>query len=326
MSAMNQPDRLSIEDYLAGELVSETKLEYVAGAVYAMAGASNRHNAIVGNAFGQLFLGLRGKPCRPFNSDTKVRIDLGNGTRFFYPDAMVVCDRNPDEDSFQQQPVVILEVLSPTTRRLDLEEKYQAYLQIPSLRVLLFIEQDLPAVACHRRQSHGAFAQVPWAVAEGRRTILMDWRGIADSPDDGTTEAAIDAFRLDNVSCTTASWNPIGTGCTSGTSAPVLTALNLPSLGNTFITRVNGIGFGIPAMIVSTTPTLASLPFPEFATGCFLFVQPDVITVLTPSAGQAFYFLPIPNNLALDGVRVYQQTIEFGTPWTMSAAGYAEIH
>ncbi|MEZ6038564.1 MAG: hypothetical protein R3F29_13870 [Planctomycetota bacterium] len=153
----------------------------------------------------------------------------------------------------------------------------------------------------------------------------MRW-SVADSPNDGTTEAAIDAFRLDNVYCTVASWNPIGTGCSSGTSNPQLTALNVPSLGSTFITRVNGLGFGIPAMLVSTTPVLAPLPFPEFASGCFLFVQPDVLTVLTPSSGLALYFLPIPNNLALDGVRVYQQAIEFGAPWTMTAAGYAEIH
>lgn len=179
---MNQ---LPVEDYLAGELVSETKHEYVAGAVYAIAGASNRHNAIAGNAFGQLFVGLQGRPCRPFNSDTKVRIDLGDGTRFFYPDAMVVCDSNADEDSFQQHPVVILEVLSPTTRRLDLGEKYQAHLQIPSLRVLLFIEQDHPAVTCHRRQPHGAFAQ----------EVMQGLDAVIDLPEIDTTLGLADIYQ-----------------------------------------------------------------------------------------------------------------------------------
>ena len=159
MGAIKPPEPISVEAYLEGELVSETKHEYVAGAIYAMAGANNRHNAIAGNALVSFANGLRGKPCRPFNSDTKVRIDLGDGVRFFYPDASVVCEGNADEESFQQKPVVIVEVLSPSTRRTDLGEKYQAYLALPSLKVLLYVEPDLPAVTCHRRQPNGAFAQ-----------------------------------------------------------------------------------------------------------------------------------------------------------------------
>jgi Uma2 family endonuclease len=159
MSALKHPAPTSVEDYLAGELISEVKHEYLGGDVHAMAGASNRHNKVAGNAFLAFGVALRGKPCRPFNSDTKVRIHYFNHTRFYYPDAMVVCDENRDEDQWQDRPVVIVEVLSESTRRTDLAEKRDAYLTIPSLRVLIFAEPDRPALIVHRREAEGGFVR-----------------------------------------------------------------------------------------------------------------------------------------------------------------------
>lgn len=100
---------------------------------------------------------LRGKSCQPFNSDTKVRIEFPDHTRFYYPDAMVVCQTNPDTDHFQNLPVVIIEVLSESTRRTDLGEKRDAYLTIPSLKVLLLVDVDSPSVALYRRVAEGGF-------------------------------------------------------------------------------------------------------------------------------------------------------------------------
>ena len=77
---------ISTEEYLRGELESDVKHEYVAGAVYAMAGAKNQHNEVAGNVFAALHARLRGKPCRPCNSYTKVRIRLPGELRFNYPD------------------------------------------------------------------------------------------------------------------------------------------------------------------------------------------------------------------------------------------------
>jgi Uma2 family endonuclease len=71
---------------------------------------------------------------------------------------MVVCHPNPATDHYQNQPVVIIEVLSDSTRRTDLGEKRDAYLTIQSLRVLLFVEPDFPAVTVHRRKPEGGFA------------------------------------------------------------------------------------------------------------------------------------------------------------------------
>jgi len=158
MTALAKASPLSIADYLAGEEVSDVKHEYLGGTVHAMAGATNRHNIIAGNAFGLLFGQLRGKPCQPFNGDTKVRIEFPDHTRFYYPDAMVVCHPNPSNDHFQDQPVVVIEVLSDSTRRADLGEKRDAYLTISSLKVLLLVEPDSASVTVHRRRSEGGFA------------------------------------------------------------------------------------------------------------------------------------------------------------------------
>lgn len=158
MTAVKPPITLSIADYLAGEEVSDGKHEYLGGTVHAMAGASNQHNAIAVNALLALGSQLRGKSCRPFSSDTKVRIEYPDHTRFYYPDALVVCHSNPSTDHFQDRPVLIIEVLSDSTRRTDLGEKRDAYLTIPSLKVLIFVESEAPAVILHRRKPDGGFA------------------------------------------------------------------------------------------------------------------------------------------------------------------------
>jgi Uma2 family endonuclease len=158
MTAAKQPNSISIADYLAGEEVSDVKHEYLGGAVHAMAGSTNRHSAISANAVGFLLAQLRGKPCRPFGSDTKVRIEYPDHTRFYYPDALVVCHTNPPSDHFQDHPAVVIEVLSDSTRRTDLSEKRDAYLTIPSLKVLLFVEPDSSEVIVHRRKAEGGFA------------------------------------------------------------------------------------------------------------------------------------------------------------------------
>jgi Uma2 family endonuclease len=163
MTALRQPALISIEDYLEGELVSEVKHEYLGGEVHAMAGAKNRHNEIATNVTVSLGYSLRGGLCKAFNSDTKVRVELPAQTRFYYPDAMIVCDRNADSDQWQDHPLVIVEVLSESTRRIDLTEKYEAYLTIPSLRVLIFVEPDQPSVVAHRRGVSGEFAREEYA-------------------------------------------------------------------------------------------------------------------------------------------------------------------
>jgi Uma2 family endonuclease len=142
---------LSPEDFLRGEDGAEQKHEYLNGVVYAMAGGTNRHARIAGNIFGGFFTRLRGQRCQPFNSDTLVRVQRGADLRFYYPDLSVVCDSNALDETFQERPVVIFEVLSESTARLDRGEKREAYLTIPSLRVLALVETETMAITLWRR-------------------------------------------------------------------------------------------------------------------------------------------------------------------------------
>jgi Uma2 family endonuclease len=159
MTAAKQIELVSVEDYLAGELVSEVKHEYWGGFVYAISRARNSHNRIAISLLGSLYAQLRGKPCEAFNSDTKVRVRFPTHTRFYYPDGMVVCEPNGPNDTFQDNPVVIAEVVSEATRRIDEGEKRDAYLAIPTLMAYLVVETDRPRVVVHRRTDNGFVAE-----------------------------------------------------------------------------------------------------------------------------------------------------------------------
>jgi Uma2 family endonuclease len=160
MSAVKKLNLISVEEYLAGELVSPVKHEYLGGVVYAMAGGRNAHNLAASNVLGSLHARLRGRRCRPYNSDTKVRIRLPFHVRFYYPDVSVICRPNPQTDSFQDEPAVIVEVLSRKTRRTDEGEKKDAYLTISSLCAYLLVEQESPTVVVHRRTEQGFVREV----------------------------------------------------------------------------------------------------------------------------------------------------------------------
>jgi Uma2 family endonuclease len=159
MSAARKLNLISIEDYLSGELISPIKHEYLGGAVYAMAEARISHNLAATNALTAVGARLRGKRCRPYNSGMKIRVRLPAQIRFYYPEFSVVCKSNPQSDSYQDEPVVIAEVLSKRTRRIDEGEKKDAYLTIPSLCVYLLIEQEIAVVVAYRRTIHGFVRQ-----------------------------------------------------------------------------------------------------------------------------------------------------------------------
>ena len=137
------------DDYLAGEKVSDIKYEYIDGYVYAMAGASNNHNLIAGNVFLALANHLKKKTCRPYVSDMKVKI----GSKYFYPDVLVDCSNLTGDSYYTEQPIILVEVLSKSTRRMDETTKRMAYMQIPSLQEYILIEQDIVDVEVIRRQT-----------------------------------------------------------------------------------------------------------------------------------------------------------------------------
>lgn len=155
MSSAEGFDRFTVSEYLAGEEVAKRKHEYVCGMIYAHAGGTNAHNIIASNVTILLGGQLRGRPCRALNSDTKIKISSATGTRFYYPDSSVVCQSNPATDSFQEAPVVVVEVLSAATRRIDDGEKREAYCSIPSLETYVLLEQSSIAAVVYRREQEG---------------------------------------------------------------------------------------------------------------------------------------------------------------------------
>lgn len=160
MTAAPKRQRISVAEYLAGELRSQVKHEYLDGMLYPLVGARIPHNRIASNVLARLDARLMGHPCQAFNSDTKIRIEIATQTRFYYPDVSVVCRSNPPEDSFQDEPVLITEVISRRTRRIDEGEKKDAYQTIPSLRVYMLVEQDEPLVTVYRRVNGGFSREV----------------------------------------------------------------------------------------------------------------------------------------------------------------------
>lgn len=155
MTVAKKLEAISVADYLAGELVSPIKHEYVGGVVYAMAGGRVSHQVIATNITTAIGYRLRGKRCQAFNSDMKVRVPPPPRERFYYPDASIVCRSNPPEDSYQDEPVVIFEVLSKKTERIDKGEKLDAYQSLPSLAVYALVEQESALMTIYRRQGSG---------------------------------------------------------------------------------------------------------------------------------------------------------------------------
>jgi Uma2 family endonuclease len=140
---------LTIEAYLAGEQDGEVRHEYVDGRIYAMTGASARHNLLAGNIFSSLHGKARAPGCQVFMADMKVHIAQWNA--FYYPDVMLCCDQNDKEDYFREHPCLIVEVLSPATAGIDRREKLAAYQTLASLKEYVVIEQERVAVEVYRR-------------------------------------------------------------------------------------------------------------------------------------------------------------------------------
>lgn len=140
-------------EYLTFERDAQTKHEYLNGEIYAMAGASPQHNQIGFNATVSLGSQIKGRNCRGYTADQKVRTDPQD--LFSYPDITIVCGEPEFHDDHKDvvlNPTVIIEVLSPTTEAYDRTEKFARYRTIPSLRDYLLIAQDRPCIEHFTRQ------------------------------------------------------------------------------------------------------------------------------------------------------------------------------
>jgi Uma2 family endonuclease len=149
MSLRKPHVQISVEEYLESEKDGTIRHEYVDGEVYAMSGTSKRHNRIANILNIQLSAHLRGGPCQVFISDVKVFISTLNC--FYYPDVVVACDPEDNDDYFVNRPVLVVEVESPSTSLIDRREKLMAYRKLESLREYVMLSQDsISAVVFHR--------------------------------------------------------------------------------------------------------------------------------------------------------------------------------
>jgi Uma2 family endonuclease len=149
MLEVNEPapaygkDKISIEDYLQMEKESPVKHEYYKGEIFAMAGASARHNVIYSNLFASIGIKLRGKPCQPYGSD--MRLHIPENTLFTYPDISIICGDiipSPEDEDTAIKPNAIIEILSPSTKQYDRGNKFMLYRQIPTLKQYILVDSE----------------------------------------------------------------------------------------------------------------------------------------------------------------------------------------
>ncbi len=133
-------DLISAEDYLEGEQHSQIRHEYVAGRVFAMVGGTLGHNRVTLNIASFLNRHVRDSSCTAYMSDVKVRIEAADA--FYYPDVVVSCERTDPRSLYLESPVLVVEVLSPSTENIDRREKLLNYQKLPSLKEYVLVSAD----------------------------------------------------------------------------------------------------------------------------------------------------------------------------------------
>ena len=155
---------MTAAEYLAAERVATEKSEYCRGEVFAMAGASRRHNRISANVVIALGRQLADQPCEVFSSD--MRISIRAAELYTYPDISVACppvEMQDEHDDTLLNPRLIVEVLSPSTASYDRGDKFAMYRRISSLVDYLLIAQDRRAAEHYHRQEDGRWLRTEYA-------------------------------------------------------------------------------------------------------------------------------------------------------------------
>ncbi len=150
-------ERISVDDYLLGEQQTDIKHEYLDGQVVAMGGASRAHGLLVMSLSALLLPAARQKHCQLFAADMKLRLDHDGASYFYYPDLVLSCDPADRDPLFVRTPCLLVEVLSPSTERIDTREKLLAYRLLPSLREYLLLRQDTLRAELYQRRGDGGW-------------------------------------------------------------------------------------------------------------------------------------------------------------------------
>jgi Uma2 family endonuclease len=152
--------RMTADEFLAWDAGQTVKHEFVRGEVFAMAGGEDRNDTLAGNLYIALRQHLGGSPCRVYGSDVKLRVEAADC--FFYPDLMVTCSATDAADRFiKREPVLVVEVLSPSTAAFDRGEKFAAYRQLTSLAELLLVDIDARRCDLYRKGTDGLWVLHP---------------------------------------------------------------------------------------------------------------------------------------------------------------------
>lgn len=156
----------SAADSPAWEAERVERHEYLAGEVFAMAGASDAHVTITGNIFSALRNHLRGGPCQAFFAGMKLNVAADDA--FFYPDVFVTCaESDRASRHFKQAPILVVEVLSPGTEAFDRGGKFAAYRQVPDLQEYLLVDGERLSMDLFRRGEAGQWVLHPCDAAGG---------------------------------------------------------------------------------------------------------------------------------------------------------------
>ncbi|HRD74813.1 MAG TPA: Uma2 family endonuclease [Hyphomicrobiaceae bacterium] len=172
MSAIRELKRSTVEDYLAVDAASPIGHEFRDSVIYARGGATNDHGRLAGNLFAATH-GVLPPRCDVFMGDMRLKLRALSDDAYYYPDVLATCsdlDRARDSDvyypgimvscaasdrdrMFRREPILLIEVLSPSTGRLDRSEKRLKYLQIPTLQEFVLVAHDRPMVEILRRRT-----------------------------------------------------------------------------------------------------------------------------------------------------------------------------
>lgn len=152
MSALAKKLAITPAEYLAGEIEADFRSEYVRGEIYAMAGASDGHVTVNANLISLIKPHLRGSGCKAYQNDMKVRI--GEDEVFYYPDLLVSCDPADHKRNYvKQSPLLVVEILSPSTEAYDRGDKFAFYRQLESLQEYVLINPRTYRVEVFRRNA-----------------------------------------------------------------------------------------------------------------------------------------------------------------------------
>jgi Uma2 family endonuclease len=165
--------RMSAEEFLAWDAGRTLKHEFLQGEVYLMAGGEDRNATVAGNLYIALRAHLRGTPCRAYGSDVKLRVETADA--YFYPDVMVTCSVTDLADRLiKREPVLVVEVLSPSTAGYDRGSKFAAYRQLDSLVEYLLIDVDQQRCDLFRRNAEGLWVLHPSEAGEKLHLASID--------------------------------------------------------------------------------------------------------------------------------------------------------